>query len=74
MSDKMFVVPSAMAAPLRPRPNKSEIKKRRDSLQAADEALDVAVGRLMRWAKRVDDLRKKKKRLTRELAKQLANS
>lgn len=51
---------------------RAEVKKKREAFEQADENLHVALGRMLRWARRVDELRTKRNRAQRELAKLLA--
>lgn len=44
----------------------------RGTLTDLDGEMDRALGRMIRWTNKVADLRAKRKRLTRELAKELA--
>ena len=52
--------------------NRAELKKKKEAFEQADENLHVALGRMLRWARRVDELRTKRNRAQRELAKLMA--
>jgi hypothetical protein len=54
--------------------NRSEIRKRKDQLTDVDAKLDRAMGRVVTWSNKMADLRAKRKRIMRELAKQMAGS
>lgn len=49
-----------------------EAVKRREQLAALDANIDKVMGRVIRYAKTLDGLRAKRKRLLREIAKGLA--
>lgn len=51
----------------------ADTTKRRDELVSIDAELDRVIGRVIRWTNKLGDLRAKRKRRERELAKLLAS-
>lgn len=51
---------------------RAELRKRKDQLTDVDAKLDRAMGRVVTWSNKMADLRAKRKRILRELAKAIA--